>query len=511
MSTVNQVLIDQLETLEIKFEEEIVRAPTQKLVELGRGLNMENLTETMRKSEVLKLLRDYVSKSWGEEIDQNVQYMTNLHAIITRTLKADDEPDASQDSPLLIQAGKGLDDQEQHQQPRYEQHGGHDPTHHTARNEEATGAEVLGLIRALADANIAQRRQLKIMGVIGDAKDAKHINYTNLMSQVADGRASGFKDDEIARAIKKAIAANSHLRTYFDSVETMELGKMLSILRDFFQEKSASELFAELGQLCQNPTEKSTDFLLRAMQIRQRTTSAASAEGNLYDTKLVQGTFIRALKTGLREESIRAQLAPHLNQSKPDDSVLLREANLADLEYEEKMKKQKRDKRVTIAQASVNPNPTYDDALKPILEGMSLLQRQMNEMQQQTRSRDEGKQSNPPNSYQRGATSNNFSSRSNPTDNRGQGNNYAGNNKSYTGNNNYSGNNNSYSGSNKNSYSGNNNRYAGNDSYARNYKTDYKTDYRCNQCRMDDTPRCSHCWRCGSIEHRSAECTASKN
>ena len=370
------------------------------------------------------------------------------------------------------------------------------------------------------------------MGVIGDTKDAKHINYTNLMSQVADGRASGFKDDEIARAIKKAIAANSHLRTYFDSVETMELGKMLSILRDFFQEKSASELFAELGQLCQNPTEKSTDFLLRAMQARQRTTSAAAAEGNLYDTKLVQGTFIRALKTGLREEAIRAQLSPHLNQSKPDDSVLLREVNLADLEYEEKMKKQKRDRRVTIAQASVNPT-TYDDALKPILEGMSLLQKQMNEMQQQTRSREEGKQSS--NSYQRGATSSNFNSRSNPTDNRGQGNsysannnsypeNYSGNNKnysgntknysgnnSYSGNNNYTGNNNSYSGSNKNSYSGNTNRYAGNDSYARNYKTDYKTDYRCNQCRIDDTPRCSHCWRCGSIEHRSAECTASKN
>ena len=75
---------------------------------------------------------------------------------------------------------------------------------------------------------------------------------------MVDARTTGYKDDDIAVAIKKAISAKSHLKTYFDT-KPMDLKSMLDILRDYHQEKSSAELFAELGMICQAAQEKSTD------------------------------------------------------------------------------------------------------------------------------------------------------------------------------------------------------------------------------------------------------------
>jgi hypothetical protein len=185
--------------------------------------------------------------------------------------------------------------------------------------------DFLQVLKDLTLASTTQRWQLKIVGTIGDLTDSKSISYINLTSQVVDAKTSGYKDNDIAVAIKKAISAKSNLRTYFDTT-TMNLQNMLDILRDYHQERSSAELFAELGTLCQITQEKSTDFLMRALQLRQRTLTASKAEGSLFDQRLVQGTFLRAVKTGLREESIRAHLAPFLVQSSTsqvEDSTLL--------------------------------------------------------------------------------------------------------------------------------------------------------------------------------------------
>ena len=391
--------VDQLEEYEMTFEAAMVSASSEKLFELGEGLEVAHFTADMRKTEKMAALRTHVHKSWGEEVTQQLQYMKQLHktmesfkiseprspytGTITSPARIEHPTTEAGHPPHDTTTSEGLYQQRESDQQERSEFGGQNahrfpmgdfspnrdpphlsPAHHGDGAEEAAAGQMFSLIRALADANIAQRRQLKIIGVIGDVKDSRSINYINLMSQVADAKASKFKDDEIAIAIKKSIAASSHLRTYFDAAEKMELNKMLGMLRDFYQEKSASELFAELGQLCQNSQEKSTDFLLRAMQVRQRTTAAALAEGDLYNKKLVQSTFVRAVETGIREESIRAQLAPHLVLGKPvDDSVLLREVNTAELKHEEKVNKLKltTPKKVTIAQATTSA-PHFDDA-----------------------------------------------------------------------------------------------------------------------------------------------------
>ena len=78
------------------------------------------------------------------------------------------------------------------------------------------------------------RRQLKITGIIGDEKDGKNVlNYINLSSQIGDALKSGYTKDEIVRSIKRAVAAGSSLRTYFDT-QTVSLEDMLGIIRDLY-------------------------------------------------------------------------------------------------------------------------------------------------------------------------------------------------------------------------------------------------------------------------------------
>ena len=478
---------DQLDEYEVAFEAAMVNASTSQLFEFGEGLGVDNFTAEMRKSEKMAALRTFVQKSWGDEVADQLAYMKSLHQTL-RTFKMG-EPrspyiDTTTLSPQINSANTengspqydttttdGLYQRRMQDERDRSEFGGQNAglyqsnqqppifppslsPPHGGSAEEAAGQQMFSLIRSLADANIAQRRQLKIIGVIGDAKDSRSINYINLMSQVADAKVSKYKDDEIAIAIKKSISASSHLRTYFDAAEKMELDKMLGMLRDFYQEKSASELFAELGQLCQNSQEKSTDFLLRAMQVRQRTTAAALAEGDLYNNKLVQSTFVRAVETGLREESIRAQLAPHLVPGKPaDDSVMLREVNKAELKHEETTKKQKltTPKKVAIAQATTSA-PTFDEALKPILEGMSRMQQRLDDMQSG---------GTPTTSYRRNAAQDASDGRDRrPPQGR------------------------------------------------------KLPSYRamCRRCRRDGVSRCWHCFECGEEGHQASECTStSKN
>ena len=463
MANEDQVLDD----LEVAFEALMVGASPAQLFELGEGIGVPNFTDDMRKSTKMKAIRSYIYKSRGEDTAEQLKYMRDLNHTLQQFREEPKVHDSTTADGLRRQRSRDEEErtlfgQQQSDFPSDQGLPQTSPSHR--RDEVDAGREMFSLIRALADANIAQRRQLKIVGVIGDAKDSRAIGFINLMSQVQDAKTSKYKDDEIAIAIKKSISASSNLRTYFDAAKKMDLSEMMGMLRDFYQEKSASELFAELGQLCQNSQEKSTDFLLRAMQIRQRTTAAATAENDLYSSRLVQSTFVRAVKTGLREESIRAQLAPHLVPGKPvEDSVLLHETNTAELEHEEKTRKLKlTQKKVTIAQATTSA-PSFDEALKPLMEGLTTLQKQFSDMQSRSSpatGSSPATRSSPATGYQRYAPQNTSDDTDGQSSNR---------------------------------------------------RISQSARWRCRRCQRDGLKQCWHCFSCGESGHKAQECNRPKN
>lgn len=223
------------------------------------------------------------------------------------------------------------------------------------------------------------RRLFKIAGTIG-GRDS--LSYLSICSQVKDAKQSGYSDQEITIGIKRAIATGTTLRTYFDTKSDLSLEAILSFLRDFFKQRSASDLFHELSSISQDSGETPTNFLLRALELRQRVLEATGVESHQFDDRLVYATFCRSVMTGIRAESVRAHMAKFLVPSREPvgDEVLLREMNAAASMSEEAELKHRKTK------TSVHAVSFEEDSLKklvqPLMDNMAALTKQVQDLQQ---------------------------------------------------------------------------------------------------------------------------------
>ena len=374
----------QLENLEMMLDDQLKLGTKEQILELAEALGITTVDQESRKNIMLRTIRSHLYSEWGSTNQENYDYLVFITNAASKVI-VKDLPDLQDENTMPSDKNQGkikIDS------PQDTQNNPNPETSKEKTEGNPSSNEWLKLMTSANDVN-PFRRHLKIQGTIGDNKDKNSLNFINLASQVNDARSNGYNDAEIARAIKKAISPSSYIRTYFDTDESSSLSKMLQMIRHFFNEKSAPELYNDLSSLCQKPDEKSTDFLLRALEQRQRVSSASQLEGGLYNFKLVHETFSRALRTGLRDESVRAHmksfLDPGLKMPTPDEKLLM-EINKASLEVEELQAKQNTAtvKKVHVKEASLNS--TQDGAmaevLKPLVEGMTLIQKQIKEMQE---------------------------------------------------------------------------------------------------------------------------------
>ena len=441
---------DHLEEMELRFEEGIARMHLSLLFKVAEGLEMD-LGDAERKTQVLRKLREWVDAKAGEDEASRISFMEGRVMVVLDKVLGDDRRRARDldQSPSMLGGS-----QQDGRSFGYNEGSGGDDNREPPKSDGERA--FLGMLDKLADATVSQRNVLKLTGTIGGPKDPKNITYSNLVSQITDAQADGRKDSEIVRAIKRATAANSDIRSYLDTAEgVMELTEVIEVLQNYFREKSAGDLFTELSQVTQGTAEKSTDFLLRAMQLRQRLTKTARAEKKKYDSEFVQETFMSAVKAGLAEESISAKITHLLHKVKTPDAVLLREINIAEQEHEERSKRHQK-KKVTVAQASAEPASELNSLLKPLMESMASLQQQVKEMQEQKAT--PVQIGSAPDHWRNNNRNNNFSDRQQGATPR-QG-----------------------------------------------YNRETR-NYGCRRCRSNNEPNCNHCFKCGLPGHQMRSCT----
>jgi len=441
---------DHLEQLELQFEDCLSKASLSQLIDVGKDLGLAQMTTVIRKTVAMKRVRDFAEKKSQEgSAEDTIKLLEHLL------------------SAFKVVFGEEVVDQQKREEDGHgiESEASEFSTGKTGNTGNAFSTTDLAQLLqrctlskdTLDDKASVFRRQLKITGIIASTKD--NITYLNLLSQIADAKANNYTEDDICRAVRKAIAAASNLRTYFDTQSTMKLQRMLNILRDFYRERTASEMFQDLGRLCQQQQEKATDFIFRAFELRQKVIMAADAEGGLYNSGLVQETFLRAVRTGITDSHIRAHMRPFLDprSSTPiDDELLLRELNIAAAESEESSAKQKSvsAKKVTIAETTAKTDTATNEvssAIKPLMEGLANLQKQVNDLQNSNQnSRQSSNQNLNQNSYSNRQTNRNFQKRD--------------------------------------------------------------RDFRCSKCREQNSSRCAHCFHCGQENHFARDCAnKSKN
>ena len=230
----------------------------------------------------------------------------------------------------------------------------------------------------IADAGTsAFRRDFKIIEKIDGPVD-KRLDYISLCSQISEAKRKGYLESEIVYGVKKAVVPGE-LRTYLDSKKDMSLEDVMRMIRGSYSERSASEMFQDLHLLSQEEREDAKSFLFRALTLRQRIIDASEAENEIKDTNMIRNAFLHAVRTGLRQESIRAHMSPLLEKNRnTPDAVLISEINIA---LSEENARQKKLHGMTPApekkRIQVNETVANQDAMKPLLDALISMKQEL--------------------------------------------------------------------------------------------------------------------------------------
>ena len=186
------------------------------------------------------------------------------------------------------------------------------------------------------------RREFKIMGQTGEVGQREKLSYVSLIRQIEAGLDRGYSEGEVVNAIINSISPGLQIRSYLEGSGQISLARLRKILRSHYKEGSATDLYQELLTMSQEPKEDPVNFLIRAMDCRQKIIFACREESEndlRYSPNLVTGLFRRSVETGLLSDAIRGRKRPYLQNSSVDDEELINQMQLAVLAESERKKK----------------------------------------------------------------------------------------------------------------------------------------------------------------------------
>ena len=375
---------DKLDIMDVELTARLGKATSEQLMDLAQGMGIEKVDKSGRKPRQIRVIRAEVEgKLDGMSAEEGVDYLEKVLSATAVVMGEAGTPDPKVEEDARRRDALARDVAEELR------------AEGKRTAEEPTNNAVEALLRSMADkpaATSLYRRQLKISGSIGGKEQ---LGYLSLASQVTDAKKSGYSDHEIMVAVKKAIVPSSTLRSYIDSKPDLQLKDILAFLRDFYAEKTAAEWYTELTNCAQKIDEKPLEYILRTLETRQRVIAASNAEEGQFDQHLVNTTFCRAARTGLRSEAIRNHMKGFLDPAANiADEIILHEINRATTEENEVSSKQKdtakkMPTKPVVAAVAAEDEP-FVKYMKPLVDSVTELTRQMKELKDNQKPRQRG-------------------------------------------------------------------------------------------------------------------------
>ena len=334
-----------LETLQLQFDSLLCQQTSDNLSKLATHMHISENLAGKRRLEIVKLVRLHLDTVLNEPdgIDLD-EYFHDLIAFLKGEPPPLEKTEEEKEVERLRIALRDLKLQQEMQlksimdeleAAKKKLSGGATATSGTDNSDEGTATQSAAVTPSIL------RREFKISGQIGEPGQADKLTYLSLIHQIDSGVAKGYTEDEICDAVIKAISPHSSLRNYVLTMPDRSLGKLRSILRVFSQQKTASDLYQRLVTTSQETKETPQQFLLRALDARNKVLFAAQEENSQgeYTKQLVQNTFLKTMETGLRDENLVTNFRPFLRPPGLSDEALMKNLNeLANKQAERKAK-----------------------------------------------------------------------------------------------------------------------------------------------------------------------------
>ncbi|KAL0160502.1 hypothetical protein M9458_044227, partial [Cirrhinus mrigala] len=209
---------------------------------------------------------------------------------------------------------------------------------------------------------VTLRREFRISGQIGEARQREKLSYTSLMNQMESGLRKGHSETEIIEAVTRAVSPGLHLRDMLEIKRDLTLPTLKTILRGHYKVDPPSDLLQKLMNITQDPKESAQNFLFRGIELREKLLWKLSEEdeGEQFSPELIQRKFLRSIETGLLSEAVKLQLKPYLSNPRIKDEELIERVNEAsnlEQERQQKLKKNAMSKSPRLSEIQTNICP----------------------------------------------------------------------------------------------------------------------------------------------------------
>lgn len=309
------------ETLQLEIQVSLCQASEMKIKEIAEDLKLE--IGEKRKTTVVNMICQRIEEDLKDiDGEERISY---LKGICSRHFKDHKVKETNESQPPPVS-----DDKEQ--------------------TEQTT-------LKTMLETTSVLRRQFKIVGQIGNPDQKDKLSFTSLTRQMGTGLEQGYKEQEIVDGVIRAIGAGMVLRSYLETYKDLSLDRLKKILHNHYGVKNSTELYQSLASICQGPKETPQEFLMRALELRQKILfSSDHNEGEdtlVYEADHIQKLFLRTVETGLQDENVRVKLRSYLKEPKVSDEELIKQVNTAvsaENERARKLRSQNRNKSAQVAQ-----------------------------------------------------------------------------------------------------------------------------------------------------------------
>ena len=257
-----------------------------------------------------------------------------------------------------------------------------------AKNETGVSTEGSSMERSsMENLKSILRRDFRIVGILGPQGQKENLSFMSVNRQIEEGLKRGNEEKEVIDGIIKCISSSLPLKDYIEAMRESGLETINKILRAHFQEKNASELYTSLTNLVQNTNEEPQNFLLRALNLREKVIFASKAGNSKvkYEPAQCQSMFLHAVETGFISNTLRTRMRTHLQQPNVTDAELINELNIAVTEESERNLKLGLGPKGKVKVTQVQSNNDEKSAVKELVAEIKALKGEMANLKEEVK------------------------------------------------------------------------------------------------------------------------------
>ena len=254
-----------MEQLQLEVEAQLFNQDEGSLVEMIENFRIEDDGAGKTKMQKIKLIRKEIDSKMESDEKAARTCLEQLFAYMKGTVPPLEPTGESTEEAEQKTGATGVKSEKESAEGKIKKE----------QTEQGAAEQILSQLEKTKAVPSLLRREFKLSGQIGEPGQTEKLTFVSLMHQIDSGLKRGYKESEIVDAVIRAIAPHSSLRSYVETLCDLSLAKLRRILRVHYREKAASEVYQQLATVCQQSNESPQQFLLRALDLRNKVNFAS--------------------------------------------------------------------------------------------------------------------------------------------------------------------------------------------------------------------------------------------